>query len=181
MFRRNVFYSPEDEKKVVRMIYQLIYNLFASKMQVIEMSWTVVCSPLISPPIYVEHFVRLCSSGLNIICVPVLISKKVHGGEGGINSKSMSRQWTILLWRESVDKLYQHKCWEWALIIGLVDQVSDVNWLRLLYHELKKNILDARYPLDQAKCDNMAGLQAAITEREKASEDGPEMNQDYFR
>ena len=33
---------------------------------------------------------------------------------------------------------------------------------RLLYHEAKEMVIDARYPLDKKECDYLAGMQALL-------------------
>ena len=39
--------------------------------------------------------------------------------------------------------------------------------LCLVYHEAKKNVLSGRYPLTLDECDNLAGLQVLITDKEQ--------------
>ena len=57
--------------------------------------------------------------------------------------------------------------------------------LSLLYHEAKKNVLSGRYPFTQDECDNLAGIQIYITDKEQqeATEvmDPLEDSLEYFR
>lgn len=50
--------------------------------------------------------------------------------------------------------------------------------MRLLYHEAKENVVDARYPISQKDCDFLAGLQALLKHR---TWDREEHNEEYYR
>lgn len=50
--------------------------------------------------------------------------------------------------------------------------------MRLLYHEAKENVVDARYPISQSDCDFLAGLQALLKHR-TFNED--EHTEEYYR
>ena len=50
----------------------------------------------------------------------------------------------------------------WVNNTELVTVQTNDNLLRLIYHEAKENIVDARYPLTLDKCDVMATIQANI-------------------
>lgn len=44
---------------------------------------------------------------------------------------------------------------------------NTLEMLCLVYHEAKKNVLSGRYPLTLDECDNLAGLQVLITDKEQ--------------